>query len=198
MKIFLALLAASGVALSLESSGSEASAPPARATYEIDAGHSSVLFRCKHVGISQFYGRFNAFRGEVVYDPENPAQSSIRIEIQADSVDTNSEDRDKHLRNNDFFSAKEFPVISFVSTSVAPSDEGLAVEGELTLRGTTKPVTARAVVVGTGEAMGAYRAGFEARFRIDMRDFGISFVQKNPTALGPEVDLIVSLECLRK
>ena len=80
------------------------------------AGNSTVLFRCQHVGVSRFYGRFNSFSDEVVHDGAAAAQSSIAIEIQADSGDTNNEGRDMHLRSNDFFSAKEFPS----SPSAAP------------------------------------------------------------------------------
>ena len=163
--------------------------------YAVDAGHSSVLFKTRHNGVANFYGRFNELSGEVAYDAANPTASRVSLEIQADSVDTNSEGRDKHLRNADFFSVQEFPTITFESTKVAQKGDDLEVTGDLSFHGVTKSVQAVVEVTGTGEARGAKVAGFEARFTIDMADYGVSFVKKNPTALGPEVHLTVSLEC---
>ena len=195
------VLALAGLALGLHSPSttSAPSSPPALATYQIDAGHSAVVFRCKHLGVSQFWGRFNQISGELRYDEEDPTTASIQCVIPADSIDTNSADRDRHLKSNDFLSAKEFPELTFTSQSVEATDDGLVIKGELSMHGVTKDVTAQAEVVGSGETMfNDFRMGFEARFRVDMRDFGITFVEKNATAVGPEVDLIVSLECIRQ
>jgi polyisoprenoid-binding protein YceI len=182
-----------------------ASAPPAAgsesaaAPFQIDAGHSAVVFRCIHLGISQAYGRFNEFGGDVVFDEADLSQSSIQITIQADSVDTNHEQRDTHLRSPDFLSAKENPEISFVSTKIGGTAEKLEVEGDLTFHGQTQSVQATGAVIGAGDTpFGDHRVGFEVRFTIDMGDYGVEYVEQNPGGVGPEVDLTVSLECVRK
>ena len=87
-------------------------------TYSVDAGHSSVIFRAKHYGATNFYGRFNELSGSLTLDTDDPTKSSIELEVRAESVDTFSERRDRHLRSPDFFNAKQFPVISFKSKSV--------------------------------------------------------------------------------
>lgn len=169
------------------------------ATFQIDGGHSTVLFRSKHLGISRFYGRFNDLGGEVVYDEADLAESTIQLTIQAASVDSNSEQRDTHLRGPDFFSVKENPEIRFESTKVSGAPDKLEIEGLLTFNGVTKEIQAKGMVVGAGDTpFGDYRAGFEAEFTIDMADFGVEFVKKTPGAVGPEVDLTVSLECVRQ
>jgi len=200
----LGLAALAGLIVSLrqpEPASPSAPAEPgaAPATFQVDGGHSTVLFRSKHLGISQFYGRFNDFGGEVVYDEADLAKSSIEVVIQAASVDSNSEQRDTHLRSPDFLSVKENPEIHFASTKVSGTPEKLEIEGELTFNGTTQEIQATGQLVGAGETpFGDYRAGFEARFTIDMADFGVEFVKKTPGAVGPEVHLTVSLECVRQ
>jgi len=169
----------------------------APATFSVDPRHSNVFFRTKHVGVSYFYGRFDHVEGGVEYDPEDPTSSSIFVEIEAASVDSNDEQRNRHLRSSDFFSAKEFPSIVFESKSVKTRGETLLVTGELTFHGTTHEITCEVEPTGSGEALGAYRIGFETQLVIDMRDYGISFVEKNPGAVGPEVTLHISLEFMR-
>ena len=167
------------------------------ATFSVDPRHSNVFFRTKHVGVSYFYGRFNRITGELEYDPDSREPGSIFVSIESASVDTNDASRDKHLRSGDFFSAKEYPAIEFESTSVAVEGEDLAVTGKLTFHGVTKEVSCTVRPTGAGEALGAYRIGFETELEIDMREFGVSFVKKNPGAVGPEVLLRISLECTR-
>ena len=200
--LLTSVLACSGLALALRSPAEAAStagagAPAELVTYEIDGVHSSVLFATRHAGISRFYGRFNEVSGKVGFDPAEPGAGFIEVEIPAASVDSANEGRDEHLRGPDFLSVKEYPVIGFVSSSVEGTAEALTVKGELTLHGVTREVEAAVEKVGEGTFRGSDRVGFEARFTIDMGDFGLDFVKQNPGALGPEVELIVSLECKR-
>jgi polyisoprenoid-binding protein YceI len=206
MKIpHLSLGAALVGGLALVLSASSAPAPETRPvassaaeTFEVDPVHSSVVFRVRHAGVANFYGLFDEVTGTVVLDPADPSKSSVEVEIDAESVNTGNEKRDQHVRSPDFVSAKEFPTISFRSTKVARKGDGWAVTGDLELHGVTKSLTADAVEVGRGETMlGDYRAGFEARFEIDPRDFKIAFLA-NEKALGPGMGLIVSLECVRQ
>lgn len=161
--------------------------------YTIDAEHSSVLFRVKHLNCSYTYGRFNKFSGSFTLDEKAPASSSISMEVQADSVDTNSEGRDKHLRSTDFFSAKEFPTLSFVSTSVAKAgDHEFEVKGDMTIRGVKKPVTLKAVHTGKAkDPRAGERAGFEAIFTVQRGDFGVKY---GAGAIGEDVQVTISVE----
>lgn len=158
---------------------------------KIDSGHSSVLFRVKHFGVSNFYGRFNKVSGEINWDAKNPEASSISIEIDAASVDSNDKGRDDHLRNTDFLSAKEFPTISFKSKSVKKKGAQLELTGDLTLHGVTKSVTTTVDLTGEGETPFGYRAGFETTFDIKRSEYGVSGV---PGGVGEDVRITVSIE----
>jgi polyisoprenoid-binding protein YceI len=173
------------------------------ARYEIDAVHSAVVFRCKHLGVSWAYGRFNAISGSFVIDEQDPKSSKVDVVIQTASVDTADTKRDEHLRGPDFLDVKQFPEARFVSTSVQP-DAGKAsagkagagkeweVAGQLTLHGVTKDVTLRMEHVGSAQDpfMGKI-AGFHGTLVIRRADYGISY---SPEALGDEVTLLLSIE----
>ncbi|HEX6886382.1 MAG TPA: YceI family protein, partial [Planctomycetota bacterium] len=165
----------------------------------VDNVHSAVLFRTLHVGIAEAHGRFNRISDKslIVLDPD-PAKCSVLLVVEADSVDTASENRDKHLRSGDFFNAKEFPEIVFESQEVRGQDGAWEVVGELSFHGVTKGVTAKARRVGQGEFQGKQKVGLVAELEIDMQDFGIEMVKKNPGAVGPKVALTISLECEKK
>lgn len=165
--------------------------------YTVDPVHSAVVFRTKHMGVSYSYGRFNRFEGVVHFDEAQPANSSVEVAIQADSIDTNSQQRDNHLRSPDFLSAKEFPLINFKSTKVEKKGKSYLVTGELTLRSTTKPVTAEVEFVGKAATEQGEKAGFEAVFEIDPRDYGFTWMTQREGAVGPIVRLTVSLECVK-
>ncbi len=164
---------------------------------EIDPVHSVVLFRIQHLNASWFHGRFNDVGGTIAFDPAAPEKSRIEIRVKADSVDTNAKGRDDHLRGSDFFAAKEFPEITFVSRSVKKHGEHeLDVTGDLTLHGVTKPVTTRVVHVGSSETPKfGKRTGFEATFTVKRSDFGMKFMIG---MLGDEVRLTVALEGMEK
>ncbi|MFS8808445.1 YceI family protein, partial [Synechococcus sp. R6-10] len=105
-------------------------------TYRIDPVHSFIIFRVKHLNTGFAYGRFNSFSGTIVVDEKNPANSSIELEIDANSVDTGNSQRDDHLRNPDFFNTRQFPKITFKSTRVRKiNDTTVEVQGDLTMRG---------------------------------------------------------------
>ena len=165
-------------------------------TYAIDTTHSAIVFRVKHMGVSYAYGFFEAFSGEVQFDEKDPTKSSIVIEVDAASVDTNNGKRDDHLRSPDFLSAKEFPVIVFESKKVAKKGDRLAVTGDLTFHGVTKEVTAEVEHVGSaaGRSGEGQRIGMEATFEILPKDFEVAYMQES-SGLGPEVRLTVSLAC---
>jgi polyisoprenoid-binding protein YceI len=197
MKIVLALsalaLAGSSTLVIAPDRAEAATAPSVRgATYTVDSGHSGALFRITHMGVAPFYGRFNRVTGEYVLDPDDASACSVRIAIDAESVDTNSEKRDQHIKSPDFFSAKEFPTITFESTRVSGGDDGAyRVTGDLTFHGVTKEVTASAQMIGQAETERGTKSGFEGRFTIDRTEFGLT---KFAGALGNEVELILFIE----
>jgi polyisoprenoid-binding protein YceI len=165
--------------------------------YKVDVGHSNVIFRVKHLGVSNFYGRFNEIEGQFLIDPANPAASMIDISVPTASVDSKIEKLDSHLKSADFFSAKEFPKITFKSKSVAAGKDGmLAVTGDLSLHGVTKTITVNVEPTGAGkDPWGNERAGFECIFNIKRSDYGMKFMLDK---LGDDVRLIVSMEGIRK
>lgn len=166
--------------------------------FAVDNVHSSVLFRIKHLSVAYNYGRFNTVSGEFLLDGTNPENSVLNVTVQAESVDTNNAGRDKHLRSQDFFSAKEFPTITFVGKSFKKgTGSTFEVTGDLTLRGVTKPVTVTIDDTGTGKGReGGEVAGLETRFTIKRSDFDVSYLVG--PALADEVTLIVALEGGRK
>ena len=175
-----------------------AAASPALAadTYSIDASHSSILFTVNHLGISNYTGRFNDVSGTVNVDDRSFAKSSVKLAIDVQTVDTNNKKRDDHLRGPDFFNAKQFPEITFESTSVSGKAESFQVTGKLTLRGVTKTVTMDVKRIGEGkDPWGGHRAGWEAAVTIKRSDFGMKYMIPG---LGDEIDLLLQIEGIRK
>jgi polyisoprenoid-binding protein YceI len=150
-------------------------------TYAIDAVHSSVDFKIRHLGISWVQGSFGKFDGKVVFDAEKPEASSVEITVQADSVDTRSEARDKHLKNEDFFNVSKYPTLTFKSIKVEKKGENTyEVTGDFTMLGVTKPLTFTMTTSGPVEGMKKEtRRGGETEFTIKRSDFGMK------TSIGP-------------
>ncbi|TYL47194.1 YceI family protein [Marinomonas sp. IMCC 4694] len=141
------------------------------ADYKIDPAHSAVAFKIGHLGVSTTLGRFNEFEGDFSY-PENEKSGRASLIIKADSVDTNHDARDKHLRSPDFLDAKQFPTLTFKSTNF----DGNTLTGDLTLHGITNAVRFDVNKIGEGkDPWGGYRAGFEATTVIQRSDFGITY-----------------------
>lgn len=164
--------------------------------YAVDAGHSMGIFSIRHMGVANFYGRFNNVTGELSLDLEDPARSTVKIDIDPTSVDTNDEKRDAHVRSPDFLDAAAHPELGFVSRSVTrTAADRFEVTGELSLAGVTRQLTTEVVIVGAGDTFfGDYRMGAEARFAIDRRDFDMEALQGG---LGNRIDFIVSLETIQ-
>ena len=166
-------------------------------TFKIDPVHSSIVFSIKHLGVSDFYGRFNDLSGQVVFDKADPSKSSVEINIQVESVDTKNEKRDQHLKSPDFFNAKQFPMIVFKSTSVEGSGDSYKVTGDLNLHGVTKPLTLeiKRGPEGPGMGEGEISGGGTTHFTVKRSDFGMDFMQG---PLGDEVTVFLSLEGVKQ
>lgn len=167
-------------------------------TYRIDPVHSFILFRVKHLNTGFAYGRFNTFSGTFVVDERNPGNSSIQMEIDANSVDTGNQQRDDHLRSPDFFNVRQFPKITFQSTRVRKiNDTTVEVQGNLTMRGVTRPLTARVTLTGRGRNQrGQEIIGFETTFTIRRSQFGVNYGLNG--GLGDEVRVTIAVEGIRQ
>jgi polyisoprenoid-binding protein YceI len=173
--------------------------PPA-GTYTIDPAHSSVEFVVRHL-VSKARGRFTDFSGEVVIG-EGLEDSSANVEIVASSVNTNQEMRDNHLKSGDFLLSEEHPKITFRSTAVRPTgDNGFELDGDLTIRGITKPVTLDAEFAGAGvTGQGTPMLGFSAKTSIDREAFDITWnavLETGGLGLGKKVEIQIDVELLK-
>ena len=167
--------------------------------YEIDTVHSMIIFRAKHSGVSYNYGRFNEFTGKIMMDATDVSMSMVEFEVKAASVDTGNEKRDQHLRNSDFFSAKQFPVITFKSTEVKAKEDKkdvLEVTGDLELHGVKKSITVEVEITGRAKGReGESLIGFESTFTIKRSEFGMTY---NMDGISDDIRITVSVEAARK
>lgn len=178
-----------------------ATMPPAlaeSATYQIDPGHTGLYFQVNHVGFSNMFGRFNSMSGSVEFDPDNPASGSLQMTIDADSVDTNHQERDDHLRSPDFFNTGEFPEITFSSTAIELTGEKTGrITGDFTLLGVTKSVTMDVTLNQIAPypfVEGQTRVGFSATGTLNRADFGMTY---GSGGIGDEITLYVEVEAFR-
>ena len=167
--------------------------------YVIDTkgAHAFVQFRIKHLGYSWLLGRFNDFSGSFSYNEKDPAASKVAVTIKTASIDSNHAERDKHLRDEDFLHVDKYPEARFVSTAFKENGDGTAVlEGDLTLRGVTRPVSIAVEHIGHGpDPWGGYRRGFAGTTMLKLKDYNINY------DLGPaarEVELFLSIEGIRQ
>ncbi len=173
-----------------------------RSTWAIDPGHTTVEFAVKHLMISTVRGRFADLSGTVELDDQNLAGSTVDVSIDVASIDTRQADRDAHLRSADFFDVENFPTMRFKSTRVTRDGDALGVEGDLTIRGVTRPVVLRVTEEGrTRDPWGGQRVGYAASTRINRRDFGLTWNQALETGgfvVGDEVKISADVEVVRQ
>ncbi|GAA4606562.1 YceI family protein [Actinoallomurus liliacearum] len=173
-------------------------------TWAIDPAHSHVGFAVRHLMISKVRGHFTHFEGQIV-TAEDPLKSEVTATIDMTSIDTANAPRDEHLRNADFFEVEQHPTMTYRSTGISPDGDDFLMEGELTLKGVTRPVPLQLEINGFGvdpfapdPAVGA-RAGFTATGEIDRMEFGISYNGPIPgggVALGEKVQIIMEIQAV--
>jgi polyisoprenoid-binding protein YceI len=164
--------------------------------FTVDGVHSFITFKVKHLNVAYAYGRFNKVSGSFMIDPENLGESMVDVKVDATSVDTANEGRDRHLRGQDFFSVTEFPEITFKSSSITRKGEIFEMTGDLTFHGVTKTITVPLEYFGTGQGRGGTTvAGFESIFTIPRSEYGITYM---PGGLGENVTIMVSLEGVQR
>lgn len=145
-------------------------------TWTLDTAHTVVSFTGKHMMITKVRGIFEGVSGTIVFDEADPTRSSVVASIPAASVDTGMEARDNHLRSADFLDAEQYPTLEFRSTRIERAGDHYTITGDLTIRGTTRPVTLDASYLGIVPGMrGGRHAGFEATTTIKRSDWGLAW-----------------------
>ncbi|HWA86566.1 MAG TPA: YceI family protein [Opitutus sp.] len=188
MKPPVRLLALASLALGLI-----ASASAAVETYQIDPVHSSVAFSIRHF-FTPVPGMFTKFNGTIVVDRDDLEKSTVEATIEAASVNTRNDRRDGDLRSDRFFSAAQFPTITFKSTSWKKTGENtFDVAGDLTIKNVTKPVVLKVKSLGFGPGMrpGSLLCGWQATTTLNRNDFGIATM---PKILGDDVEITIGIE----
>ncbi len=165
--------------------------------YDIDPSHTQVQFTYSHLGFSNITGRFDQVQGDFQFDVADPTRSSVSITIPVTSISTGVGKLDEHLLTADFFDATQFPTATFKSTGVTAAGEGkLAMAGDLTIHGVTRPVVLDVTINGIGEhpMRKLPAAGFDARTTIKRSDFGVGAYVP---AVGDEVTISITVEATR-
>ena len=175
------------------------SAAGATEVYDIDPMHSTVGFRVKHMGISTVPGRFAKFKGTVTLDKHESTAARVEVVIEAASIDTGIEARDKHLKSPDFFDVEKYPEIKFVSAKIFPmKDDKFVMEGSLTMHGVTKPVKLDVVFNGSAkDPWGGTRAACSASGALNRKDFGLVWnkvLETGGLLVGEEVSIVLEIE----
>ena len=172
--------------------------------YKLDAAHSNIGFKVRHLGISNVRGSFQKFEGSGKFDPKTNKISDIKVKISADSIDTNEPDRDKHLRSDDFFAVAKHPEITFVGTKVEyAGNKPAKIIGDFTLRGVKKKITLEVEEWGgvAEDAWGNKKLAFEASGKIDRREYGLTWnkglKKVGGLTVGNDVKLILELQGMK-
>ncbi len=190
MAIVVALLPTSDVVVASEN-------------YKVDTGHSNIGFAVRHMGVSSVRGVFKDFGAQFEVDENNLALSSIVLEIDAASIDTEDDERDEHLRGADFLDVERHPQIVFKSKSIKSlGDGGYEATGDLTMHGVTKEVTLGVEVGGPiKDPWGNMRIGVEGGVTIDRQDFDVNFskvMDNGGLLVGDDVKIVFGIEAVRK
>jgi polyisoprenoid-binding protein YceI len=170
--------------------------------WAIDPTHSEVQFKVKHLVITTLTGSFNEFNGEIEAD-DSFQNLKATFDASVGSIDTNNEGRDGHLKSSDFFDAENFPKITFISTGMVQKSTGnFELNGDITLKGVTKPTTFNVIYEGTAtDPYGQIKAGFEVTGKINRHDFGLTWsalTEAGGAVLSDEVKLIGNIQLVKQ
>jgi polyisoprenoid-binding protein YceI len=167
--------------------------------WELDAAHSEIGFAARHMMVSKVRGRFEKYTARIVTAP-NPLESHAEAEIDMSSITTGNEQRDAHLRSSDFFDVDTNPKMTYHSTGIRPDGERILVDGELTIRGITRPITLAVEIGGFGpDPYGGTRFGFTATGEINRRDFGVNWnaaLEGGGTVVGDKITINIEAEAV--
>ena len=173
------------------------------ATYKIDVDHSDVMFKVKHLMISTATGYFKKFDATLEIDETDFENATVSFEADIDSVDTKNEQRDAHLKSDDFFNAEQYPKMTFKSTKIEKvSDDEFNLTGDLTIRDTTKPVTLKVEYNGTTvDPWGMTRMGFEVSGKINRKEYGLKWsavTEAGGLVVADDVKLAMNVEMVKQ
>lgn len=170
--------------------------------WDFDLSHSSINFHVRHLMVSKVHGRFEKWSGSLEVDEADPAKSKVSVAIDAASIDTKEAKRDEHLRSADFLEVEKFPKLTFTSTRIEKSGDGLAVHGDLTIHGVTRPVTLEVETTGqVKDPWGGTRTGFSAKTTISRKDFGLTWnvaLETGGFVVADKVEITLEIEAIKK
>lgn len=172
-------------------------------SWNIDRSHSQITFSVRHMMISNVHGRFEEFSGTVDFNEQDPALSTVSVEIDAASINTREPQRDTHLTSPDFLNAAEFPKLTFRSTRVElVGDAHARLHGDLTIRGLSRPVTLDVEYAGTAKSpWGTTSAGFSASTRINRKDWDLNWnvaLETGGILVGDTININIELEIVKQ
>ncbi|MBV8181221.1 MAG: YceI family protein [Mycobacterium sp.] len=169
-------------------------------TWAIDPVHSSISFWVRHLMVTKVHGKFEKFGGAIVVAQDGTP--SVNAEIAVDSVNTGNAQRDAHVKSADFFDVEHYPVAEFTSTAIDSDGGKYVLNGQLTLKGVTKPVALDLEFNGTNPGMGHGEvAGFEASVVLNRKDFGIDIdlpLETGGAVVGDKVTVTLDIEAVRQ
>jgi polyisoprenoid-binding protein YceI len=170
-------------------------------TWNLDPAHSQIEFAVRHMMVTTVRGQFHKFTAAVDFDEANPERSTVEAHIDASSIDTGVEGRDAHLRSADFFDTADYPELAFRSTAIERSGEGYKIDGDLTIRGQTRPVTLDAEIGGVVPNMqGGRRAGFSASTKISRKAWGLTWngaLESGGVLVGDDIKITMDLAAVQ-
>ncbi len=174
-----------------------------KAKWALDASHSEVQFKVKHMVISTLTGKFKVFGGELETNSDDLSDAKAKFSVDVSTIDTNNDDRDAHLKSDDFFASEKFPEMKFVSTSFKKVDnDEYEVEGDLTIRDITKRIKFDAGFGGIiTDPYGNKRLGFEVDGKINRKDFGLAWSALTETGglvVSDDVKMHINVEFIRQ
>ncbi|OGX32081.1 MAG: hypothetical protein A2787_02590 [Omnitrophica WOR_2 bacterium RIFCSPHIGHO2_01_FULL_48_9] len=167
-------------------------------SFSIDLSHSTIGFTATHLTVSKVNGQFTDYVGTIEFDPQDLASFKADVVIKTASVNTGVNDRDDHLRKEEFFDAPKYPTITFKSSLLEKKDEGYVLRGDLTIRDVTKQVAIPVTISGPVKSpYGQQVIGLVGRFTINRQDFGVKWnkiMDNGGFVVGDDVDILVNVE----
>lgn len=170
-------------------------------TYTIDPSHSRLGFSVRHAMVAKVRGSFQDFEGTATIDTDNPANSSVNLTAQIDSIVTGSADRDAHLRTSDFFDVENNPTMTFTSTKVERDDDEWIITGDLSIKGVSNSVSIEFEEQGLAQdPFGNVRAGFDGEATINRKDWGLTYnasLETGGVLIGDKIKLELDISAIQ-
>jgi polyisoprenoid-binding protein YceI len=174
----------------------------AKTVWKLDPAHTLVEFSAKHLMISTVKGRIAGVEGSIVLDEKEPSNSAVEVTLDAKTLDTRIEQRDQHLRSDDFLDVEKFPTITFKSTDIQGDEQNFKLTGDLTIRDITRPITLDVTYEGrTKDPWGGERVGFSATGKLDRRAYGLTWnvvLETGGLTVGNDIKIQIEIEAIKQ